>query len=348
MRHRAHGFVYTPRMQRILHIGIGPLGEMILGELVERQIGHVVAAVDVDPAMTGELLAQRVPGIDPKLRVMHSLDQIEAWDEIDVAIVTTGSDVPSCMETFRTLLKQGKAVVTTCEEMVYPWLRHLALAEELEELAQRHGGRILGTGVNPGFLMDALPCFASCVSRSVDSVACSRVQDASSRRIPFQRKIGAGLDASAFEAKVHEGTLRHVGLGESLHFLSHYLGVPIERWDETIAPVFAERDLECGLGPIPRGKVAGVRQLAKGYRGERTVIELEFQAAIGQADPHDRILIKGKPDLDMVIRGGVHGDIATSAIAINSIPRIMGAPAGLHTMGSVAPPFHAAPKFSMA
>ncbi len=332
-------------MQRILHVGIGPLGQKILGELVDRQIGHVVAAVDTDPAMTGQLLAQRVPGIDPRLRVLHSLDDIEAWDEIDVAVVTTASDVPSCMDTFRTLLKQGKAVVTTCEEMVYPWLRHLACAEELEELARRHGGRILGTGVNPGFLMDALPCFASCVSRSVNSVACYRVQDASSRRIPFQKKIGAGLDDAGFAAKVREGTLRHVGLGESLHFLSHYLGLPIERWEEDIAPVHADREMVCGLGPISRGQISGVRQIANGYRGEQTVIHLEFQAAIGQADPHDRIVLKGEPDMDIVVRGGVHGDIATSAIVINSIPRIVAAAPGLHTMGSIAPPFHAAPKF---
>lgn len=332
-------------MQRILHVGIGPLGQKVLGELVERQIGHVVAAVDVDPAMTGELLAQRVPGIDPRLRVMHGLDDIEAWDEIDVAVVTTASDVPSCMETFRTLLRQGKAIVTTCEEMVYPWLRHLALAEELEELAARHGGRILGTGVNPGFLMDALPCYLSCVSRSVRSVKCSRVQDATTRRIPFQKKIGAGLDGAAFAAKVSDGTLRHVGLGESLHFLSHYLGVPIDRWEENIAPVIAEHDLESGVGRIARGMASGVRQVAKGYRGEEAVIELDFLAAVGQVEPHDRIVIKGEPDIDMVIKGGVHGDVATSAIVINAIPRIMAAPAGLHTMGSIAPPFHAAPRF---
>lgn len=333
------------RMQRILHVGIGPLGQKILGELVERQIGHVVAAVDRDPAMTGRTLAQLVPGLDPNLRVMHSLEEIEAWDEIDVAIVTTASDVPSCMETFRTLLRQGKAIVTTCEEMVYPWLRHLALAEELEELAKAHGGRILGTGVNPGFLMDALPCFASCVSRNVRSVECYRVQDASSRRIPFQKKIGAGLDDAGFAAKVKEGTLRHVGLGESLHFLSHYLGLPIERWEESIGPVHATREVVCGVGTIAAGKVAGVKQVARGYRGDEAVIYLEFQAAVGQAEPHDRIVLKGVPDVDLVIRGGVHGDIATSAIVVNSIPRVVSAVPGLHTMGSIAPPFHAAPKY---
>jgi len=335
-------------MKRILHVGIGPLGQRILAELAERCVGHVVAVVDSSPALVGTSFAHHVPGADPKLRVLPSLDAVEDWDAIDAAIVTTSSDVPSCADTFRTLLERGKAVVTTCEEMVYPWLRHVALADELDEIAKANGGRILGTGVNPGFVMDALPAFATCVSRSVRTVACYRIQDASSRRIPFQRKIGAGLDDAGFAAKVKEGTLRHVGLGESLHFLGHYLGIPFERWEEDIVPIKADRDMVSGVGEIHRGKIAGVRQIARAFRDELPVIHLEFQAAIGQLDPHDRVVITGEPNIDLVIKGGIHGDIATSAIVVNSIPRIVAAPAGLHTMATLPPPFHAVPHHAHA
>ncbi len=326
-------------MMRILHVGLGPLGVKILNDLHEREVGHVVACVDTSPSLAGTALHTHVPKASPSVRVLGSLEEVRDWDVIDLAIVTTSSDLAKCADTLRTLLRRGKAVVSTCEELVYPWLRHVALAEELEELANRHGGRLLGTGVNPGFLMDALPAFVTSVSKSVRGVACYRVQDASARRIPFQQKIGAGLDDAGFAAKVKDGTLRHVGLGESLHFLAHYLGLPIERWEEDIEPVKASRDMQSGVGPIARGKVAGVRQVAKGYFDEREVVHLEFQAAIGQHEPYDRIVVEGEPRIDVVIPGGVHGDIATSAIVINSLPRVLEAKPGLHTMATIAPPF---------
>ena len=112
----------------------------------------------------------------------------------------------------------------------------------------------------------------------------------------------------------------------------------------TLDPVIAERDLECGLGPIPAGHAAGVRQVAEGWCDGRKVLRLEFVAAIGQADPHDSVTIDGDPPIDLVLRGGVHGDVATSAILLNSIDALRAAEPGLHTMATVRPPrCHAGP-----
>jgi 4-hydroxy-tetrahydrodipicolinate reductase len=325
-------------MKRILHVGVGPLGIRILKDLHAREVGHVVAAVDTSPELANHSLAELVPGASPAVRIKPGLESVDNWDAIDCAIVTTSSDLRSCADTFRALLSRGLAVVSTCEELVYPWLRHVALAEELDELAKQHGGRLLGTGVNPGFLMDALPVFASSVCHRVRSVEAYRVQDASARRIPFQKKIGAGLDDAQFAQQVRDGTLRHVGLGESLHFIAHSVGLEIERWQEDIEPVKATRDLQSGVGPIPRGRIAGVRQVARGYCDERVVVSLEFQAAVGQLDPYDRVVIDGEPRVDVVIPGGVHGDIATSAIVINALPRVLEARPGLHMMSTIAMP----------
>lgn len=326
-------------MKRILQVGLGPLGLRILSEVIERDAGHVVAAVDTDPRFANKPLAEFIPSADPKLRVHPSLEAVSNWSDIDAAIVATSSDLPRCAPTFRELLKRGKAVVSTCEELIYPWLRHVALAEELDDLAKAHGGRLLGTGVNPGFLMDALPLIMTSVCKSVKGIKCYRIQDASARRIPFQKKIGVGLDDAQFASKVKEGTLRHVGLGESLHFLSHYASIPIERWEEDISPVKADRDMTSGVGPVARGKICGVRQVARGFRDEQTVLHLEFQAAIGQHEPHDRIVIEGDPHLDLLIPGAVHGDTATCAIVVNAIPQVLAAAPGLHTMATL-PPMH--------
>jgi hypothetical protein len=321
-------------MHRILHVGLGPLGIKIATDLAQRRLGSIVAAVDPAPTLVGKDLSTLAPGA-ASTKIVSSLEEVRNWSDIQAALVTTSSDLRLCAPTFRELLRRGLPIVSTCEELVYPWLRHPELSKELHELAVKHGGRLLGTGVNPGFLMDALPVFATAVSKSVQAVQVYRIQDATTRRIPFQKKIGATLDDAEFQKRVAAGTLRHVGLGESLHFIAHYLGFKIDRWNEDIGPVKTDRDLTCALGPIPKGRISGVRQTADGYSGDRRVIRIEFQAAIGQADPHDRVVIEGEPPMDLTFRGGVHGDIATSAIALNSIAPLMEAKPGLHTMATV-------------
>jgi len=325
-------------VHRLLHVGLGPLGQQIERDLLERSLARTVAAVDSAPALAGRALAELAPGADARVRILPSLAQVSSWRELDAALLTTSSELPACMPLLRELLGHGLAVVSTCEELLFPWLRHPELALELEQLARERGARLLGTGVNPGFVMDALPVFASAVCKSVRAVRVARIQDAGSRRVPFQRKIGAGLSLPEFDERVKNGSLRHVGLGESLHFVARALGFELERWSETIAPVPAERELACALGKIPRGHAAGVRQVAEGFAGGERVIALEFQAAIGQSDPHDRVVLDGEPPIDIVLRGGVHGDVATSAIVLNSIAPLLASAPGLHTMATIPIP----------
>lgn len=329
-------------MLRLAQIGLGPLGRMIVADAAARGIAEVDACVDIDPALAGKPLADAVPGCKFPARIVPSLDDVADWSQHDCAVVATSSDLPRCAGTLRDLLTRGVSIVSTCEELLYPWLRHAELAEELHALAVRHGARLVGTGVNPGFMMDMLPVAATAVCRNVRRVHVWRIQDASPRRIPFQKKIGAGLDDAQFAARIADGSLRHVGLGESLHFVGHYLGLAIDRWEETIEPVKATRELKCDLGPIGVGRAAGVRQVARGWSkaaGAEPVVTLEFQAAIGQSDPRpqDRIRIEAEPVIDMTIEGGVHGDVATTAITLNTIRSLLSAPPGLHTMATIPP-----------
>jgi 4-hydroxy-tetrahydrodipicolinate reductase len=184
--------------------------------------------------------------------------------------------------------------------------------------------------------MDALPVVATTVCHSVRALRVERVQDASTRRVPFQEKIGVGLEEAEFRRRVAAGTLRHVGLGESLHFLAFQLGMTIDRWDETIEPVFAEERLESALGAVLPGRARGVRQVARAACAGGRSLELFFQAALGEREPRERIRIEGEPTVELEIPGGVHGDTATSAIVLNMLRSLLAAPPGLHTMASVA------------
>ena len=273
----------------------------------------------------------------PRWEVATELSGVD-WEGVDACLLTTHSDLSRCAPLLRQILARGVSVVSSCEELLFPWLRHADLARELDGLAREHGARLLGTGVNPGLLMDALPAFVSCACNEVRSLSAWRIQDARPRRLPFQRKIGAGLSLEQFREKESSGSLRHVGLGESLHFLADALGATVERWSEELEPVVATETLECDLGSIPAGHAAGVRQVARAWVSGREFLTLEFQAAIGQPDPHDRVRIDGDPPVDLVLRGGVHGDRATSAILLNCVRPLLCAAPGLHTMASIPMP----------
>lgn len=326
---------------KLLHVGLGPLGRRIQSDLAASELAkgriELAAVVDTDPEVAGRRLVDLVPLASDRVRVKAGLDEVLDHGEVEAAIVTTSSDLARCAPTFRALLERGIRVVSTCEELVWPYLRHADLARELHELALASDAALLGAGVNPGFLMDAWPAFATGLCTRVNSVQVERYQDATERRVPFQRKIGAGLDRAAFDARVADGSLRHVGLGESLHLLASALGFAVERWSEAIEPVIADRPLECALGTIAPGHAAGVRQTARAWIDGEPRLALDFQAAIGEREPRDRVRIDGDPPLDILIRGGVNGDTATSALAVNALPSLMRAPPGLHTMASVPP-----------
>jgi 2,4-diaminopentanoate dehydrogenase len=323
---------------RILHVGLGPLGLLVQADLAARGKGRTVAAVDQDPALAGRALDELVAGAPRGVRVLPDLDAIGDWEGLDVALVTTSSDLARCAPTLRALLERGISVVSSCEELLWPRLRHPELAAELDELARANGAALLGTGVNPGYVMDALPVFLSAAALEVRAVHIERVQDASTRRVPFQSKIGAGLSRAAFDARAADGSLRHVGLGESIFFVADCLGWKVERWEETLEPVLAPRALECALGTIAEGQPCGVRQVARGWVDGRARLLLEFQAAIGQAEPYDRVRLDSDPPLDLWMRGGVHGDRATSALLLNCLAPLLDAAPGLASMATIRLP----------
>jgi 4-hydroxy-tetrahydrodipicolinate reductase len=191
---------------------------------------------------------------------------------------------------------------------------------------------VLGTGVNPGFTMDALPIALSAVCERVDRVEVHRVQDARIRRLPFQQKIGAGLTPDQFERQVELGTVRHVGFTESIQMIGDAMGWTLDRIVDDVAPKIAEQEVASEVLAVEAGEVCGVIQHGVGYAKGEPVITLRLEAYLGASDPYDSVLIEGSPRIYSKIDGGVHGDIATASITVNSIPAILTAAPGLRTM----------------
>jgi 4-hydroxy-tetrahydrodipicolinate reductase len=196
----------------------------------------------------------------------------------------------------------------------------------------------VGTGVNPGFTMDALPIALTAVCSRVDAIAVDRVQGARIRRLPFQKKIGAGLTREQFQEKVEDGSVRHVGLAESISMIADAMGWKLDRVTEEIEPKIAGARVTSQFMTVEPGFVAGLVQDGIGYRKGEPVITLHMEAYLGAPESYDAVHISGDPPLHMKIAGGVHGDVATASMTVNSIPKVLQAAPGLRTMRDLALP----------
>jgi hypothetical protein len=317
---------------RVVQFGVGPIGASIVRLLRQKSDVEIVGAIDSDPAKAGRDLGEIVGASDAPWGIGIVADAATALEKpVDVVVHSTSSYLTKVMDQLLGCLAAGCCVVSTCEELAYPFRKHPDLAQKLDSSAKDEGVALVGTGVNPGFVLDKLVLTLSAVSQRVDSARAVRIVDASKRRLPLQKKIGAGMTPQEFQTQVNAGAIKHHGLPESVAMVAEGLGFEIDAVTETIQPVLAPEAVKTEFLEVASGQVAGVHQIARGTsRGEEKVY-LELQMFVGAEDPADTIELKGEPNLSLVIPGGTHGDVATAAIVVNAIPAIVAAPAGLRT-----------------
>jgi 4-hydroxy-tetrahydrodipicolinate reductase len=321
---------------RVVQYGLGPIGCKIIRYLKERPQFDIVGAIDSDPQKAGLDIGELAQLDSPLgLTVSDDAEKLLREAEADIAVLTTTSSLEVILPQVVEIISQGINVVSTCEELMYPWISNSGVAGEIDLAARENNVSVLSTGVNPGFLMDFLPLVMTGICRDVQKVTVERIQNAEFRRVPFQKKIGAGLSPQQFEHRVKEGNLRHVGLTESMHLVAAGLGWQLDQTEDVVNPVITNEPV-VGLD-IEAGRALGVDQTGHGYVEGKEVITLIFRAAMGEPNPRDRILIEGDPNIDVTIKNGVNGDTATCAIVVNAIPVVMRATPGLRTMADIGP-----------
>jgi len=317
---------------RVMHVGLGPIGCAVAQQLAVRKGFRIVAAVDVDPNKAGRDIGE-IAALGRPLRVKVSDDLRKAAkaSKPDVAVHCTSSSLSSVMPQLEALLKARVPIVSTTEELAYPSPRNRRLARRVDELARKAKVAVLGTGVNPGFAMDALPIALTSVCEHVDRIEVRRVQDARQRRLPFQQKIGAGLTREQFEQQVASGAVRHVGFTESIAMIADAMGWTLTRITDTVLPLMAEEEVFSELLAVDPGYVAGISQEGIGYIDDQIKIHLQLDAYLGAPESFDSVLIDGSPRIYSKVQGGIHGDIATASMTVNSIPHVITARPGLRT-----------------
>lgn len=325
---------------RVVQYGLGPIGCAAARHVTERDGLELVGGIDIDPAKQGRDVGE-VIGLGRSLgfNVQGTLSAFLEENEADVVLHTTSSYFDLFQDQIEEILNADLDIVSTAEELSYPWRDHHEEAVYIDTVAKNTGNTVLGTGVNPGFLMDTLPLNITGICQQVDHIAVTRVINASKRRGPFQAKIGSGMSVEDFMAKIEAGRMGHVGLPESMGMLFDTLGVRLERYTDVVEPVVADARIKTDHFDVQPGQVKGLKQVAKGYGPDGEFVALTFIAALGMEDDGDTITVKGIPALEVKLKG-TNGDYSTVAIAVNAIRRVYEAPPGLMTMRDIPPVTH--------
>jgi hypothetical protein len=333
LNHR-HLYIYmtTPLPIRAMLIGAGPMGINIYKLSLKRKDILITQVVDINPALQGKDMGQHAE-LDATGVIIN--DRYDQLTDVQVAILATVSDLQGISPQLIGLIDLGLPVVSTCEELFFPWENDHELSASIDLAAREKGVAVLGTGVNPGFLMDALPTMFTALCNEVERIEVRRYQDAQFRRVPFQKKIGAGLSLEEFERRKEDGSLRHVGLTESMYFIARQLGWKLDSTADNVEPVIALRNIEISALNIVSGQASGVRQTGIGMVNGEEKIKLTFQATVGEPESYDEIEIFGTPHIRSRIMKGIHGDIATCAIILNACKSILKASPGLRTMADI-------------
>lgn len=325
----------------VIIYGCGIMGRKVSEALFDKQSLEIVGAIDIDPELVGKDLGEIFDTpLKTGITIERNADDLFSRVNADAVVLTTTSHLDTVLPQISQCAKAGLNVISTCEELSYPWKRSPELSQEIDNLAKEYGVTVVGTGINPGFLMDTLPLILTAPCLRVDSIRVTRMMNSAKRRIPFQAKVGTGLTPEEFSEKIENRIITgHVGLLESINMIAAGLGWDLEKAVELPPePVIADREIETGLGPVKPGRVVGLTSVAFAKKGGKEVITLEFNANAGVDDEYDEITIKGIPDIHEKVLGGVHGDTGTVAVIVNTIPRAVEASAGLKVMKDLPPP----------
>ncbi len=326
---------------RVVCYGVGAVGTRIAKFLLTKQGVQIVGAIDVAKDKIGKDLGQ-VLEINRKLGVVISddVDSVMKKACCDVVIHATSSYLKDVYPQIAPLAKYGVNVISTCEELSYPYVSEPELANKLEALGLRYAMSFLGTGINPGFLMDTLIISLTGVCQKINKIKAERLMNAATRRVPFQKKVGAGLMLTEFKKKMASKEITgHVGLEQSIGMVASALRWELDKIQvEQVEPVVATQEVRSEAITVKKGQVAGLRQIARGILNRKDVITLDFQAYIGAKQEYDAITIDGVPPVHQKISPCVHGDIATVAMIVNAIPKLINAHPGLLTMKDLPVP----------
>jgi 4-hydroxy-tetrahydrodipicolinate reductase len=318
------------RRLRTAHYGLGEVGKRVVALLIRRADVQIVGALDTDPLNVGRDLGD-VVGLGYGLGVTVSCEPelLVSGVDADVVIHATSPYLSVASSQLLPLLASGKSVISACDELVCPWTSHLEMASRLDATAKEAGVTLLAVGTSLGFVTDSLPLFLASACVEVEALSVTRVIDLAKAPSALWTAAGVGMTVDAFRQAASEGLVGLPALLDSVALMAASLGWRLDKVAETIEPIQATRRWETEAAIVARGRIAGLRQLARGYRSGAEMLSLDLRAFLGAPDPHDAIVIRGRPPISARIEGGLPSHLATAALMVHALPALATAPPGL-------------------
>jgi 4-hydroxy-tetrahydrodipicolinate reductase len=326
----------------VIQVGLGPMGKLITKLLLERKNISLRGVVDIAPQLVGRKLSEILNFKDEEgLVIKSNLKTVISKEKVDIVIIATSSALEKITPIIKEAINSGSNVISICEELSYPFQYYPKLSEEIHQLAKSQDVTVVGTGINPGYLMDLLPIVITAPCQSLETIKVTRMMNSAKRREPFQLKIGTGLSSEEFYQKIQNKEITgHVGLTQSIQMILAALGIECDEIVEfPPKEIISEKEFTTSYGEnIPKGYVCGLQSKAVAKKQGKEIILLDFVAYAGEHEEFDSIIIEGNPNIHQKIIGGVHGDVGTAAMVANLIPRVLEAQSGLMTMKDLPVP----------
>jgi 4-hydroxy-tetrahydrodipicolinate reductase len=332
------------RPVRILILGTGQMGCGIARLVLEKAGLELVGAYARRAERAGLDLGDAL-GLENKLyiRIRNDLQATIKDARPDLAIQATCSRANDAAAEISTLVANGVHVISIAEEMAYPACASPTLADELDRLALKHGVSILGTGINPGFVLDLLVIALTGVCARIESITATRVNDLSPYGPSVLKSQGVGLAPEEFRAGLRSGSVvGHIGFQQSAHLIARAVGWSIDRVIETREPIVSKVPRQTSFVTVAPGQVAGCLHQAVAYRGNAALITLnhpqQIHPQLEDTATGDTIEIFGTPHIRLTGSPEIPGGIGTVALAVNMILHVLNAKPGLHTVADLPVP----------
>jgi len=323
---------------RVLQWGLGAMGSGMARLMLEKPGLQIVAAVDARPDYAGKDLGE-ILKVERNLGVTVTSNPDSVLDKVkvDIVVIATTSWLTEQISDLKKIINAGINCISIAEEMADPYAQNPELAAQLDALCKANKVTVLGTGVNPGFVLDLLVVVLSGGNHTVERIEASRVNDLSPYGPTVMKSQGVGITPAAFKAGIEDGSIvGHVGFPESIHMISDALGLGVDRIEQTREPIISNVYRETAHVKVQPGMVAGCAHTGIGYSGEKEVIRLihpqQVHPQLEGQDTGDYIHIFGKPEIHMAVKPEIAGGVATMGLAVNMIPHVVASTPGLKRM----------------
>lgn len=328
------------RNVRVVIWGLGEMGKGIAKMILNKKGIEITGVCIRNPESVGKEMHEFM-GVErkehPEVFLTNKIEDIVSKDKCDVAFLCTDSFTKNAFDKIKLCLERKVNVISTAEELAYPKAQSPELAEQLDEIAKANGVTVLGTGINPGFVLDYLILALTGTCEIVDFIHAQRVNDLSPFGHTVMEEQGVGITPEKFEERIAADNLAgHVGFPESIQMIADGMGLKLDKIEQKKTPIISKVERVTKHVKVEPGNLAGIRQEGFGYVDGKVYIEMDHPQQVlpfkeGQSTG-DYITIRGIPNIQVKNSPEIPGGVGTYAMCVNMVPQVINASPGLKTM----------------